>query len=449
MTVFAELPLHMRALAGIGSFALCLAGSTNLVLSYKQRKRSFFACSLILLFWGTWTMQAVSIIAYGRSVGGFWGALTHLPAWSWAAGLSALLIVAAFVTRENLRWRKTHVTPLSIQESFEKLTEGLCYYRAGGQCILVNGKMNQICKELTGHVLLNGEEFSQALAQRALAGQLYFMLSDGKVYTFSGDEVEYEGEMLREIIATDVTEPYGKTELLRKENERLRAFQEELRAYNESMRESVKKEEILRAKMRIHDEMNRLLLTARNAIEAGDGAARQRVLEQWRNNAILLCKESENPGENTSRDMLKDLRVLARSLGMELSVNGTLGEQDDRTLNFMVMATREAVINAAKHGAGKTLGITMEAGEEICVTYVNPVDRKEDASKGKTADAVQGTRAIAADAELGQKHGEAVPETGGLGDLRRRLEAAGGSMETLKEGGEFRLRIKIPRFPVK
>ena len=128
---------------------MALAGAGNLVLSYKQKKRRFLVYSVLLIAVGSIGLQLV------RNT--FDDIALPLPKSGFAVILACATVVAVVTTIRNVRFHRMHITPLSIQESFEKLTEGLCYYRAGGQCILVNGRMQQISRELMGHALLNGE----------------------------------------------------------------------------------------------------------------------------------------------------------------------------------------------------------------------------------------------------------------------------------------------------
>ena len=323
--------------------------------------------------------------------------------------LLGMTVMACWITWNNWQWQRTHVTPFSIQEGFERLTEGLCYYRKGGQCVLVNSRMNELCMELFGHPLMNGEEFANELSPVLTTPR-------GETFLITQKDVSFGKETIKEIVASNVTEYYQKTQLLEEETKRLQGFQEELRKYHAGMRENVRKEEILRAKMNIHDEMNRLLLSTRQAMMSDDPAEREKALLSWKKNALLLCKESE--GSTGAEDVMRDLQVIAESLGVELVLKGSPAVMSEEALGLFVVVTREAMNNAVKHAEAKRVFVEIgENQDRVRIVYKND-GRKPEA-------------------------GKAIRETGGLKNIRQKLEEAGGDVRIQIDEG-FRLAVEIP-----
>lgn len=490
---FVECNSIFRALAATFSLLIVLGSVCNLVLSWKQKKERFFVGAVVTGSMGAFLFQACravsdlqmqseifgerQIVSYEGIIGlGYlaefedisalasatW--LFALPAIVWVAGLSVLVGLSAWLLRANLKWRERHITPLSIQESFEKLTEGLCYYRAGGQCILVNGRMHDVCRELTGHMLLNGEEFEEnilGVRQKemvALGGSecgesideigmerglkeagVIMPLKNGVVQAFSARQIEYHGEMLREIIATDVTDLYAKTLRLKEKNDRLKAFLQELQEYNDNIQDTVRREEILRAKMDIHDEMNRLLLFSRNAAAMGSEEEKRKALLAWKSNALLLCKETEGAqmAGGVATDALRDLGAIARSMGTKLVCVGNLEHASQQAVKLFVLATREALNNAVKHAGARHLFVSVEEDAKgMTVTYSNDHAESEEQGSLGTQEKNEGQQ------RKSEKQGNGI-EAGGLKNLRQKLEEAGGVMEVRSEP-EFRLVIWIP-----
>lgn len=58
-----------------------------------------------------------------------------------------------------VRWRKNHISPISIKESADTLPAGICFYEQSGLVSLVNTEMNDLCILSTGKALLNGKDF--------------------------------------------------------------------------------------------------------------------------------------------------------------------------------------------------------------------------------------------------------------------------------------------------
>ncbi|MBR3468379.1 MAG: hypothetical protein IKH28_01550 [Lachnospiraceae bacterium] len=468
---------------------MALAGAGNLVLSYKQKKRRFLVYSVLLIAVGSIGLQLV------RNT--FDGIALPLPKSGFAVILAGATVVAVVTTIRNVRFHRMHITPLSIQESFEKLTEGLCYYRAGGQCILVNGRMQQISRELMGHALLNGEEFAEFAFEsgkkvenndgganreseegensakigesarsetNARTGQI-ITLRDGRVKEFSERKVIFEKEEATELVAADVTDLFEKTKRLQAENERLRAFQKSLLELHTAQMDTVRREEILKAKMSIHDEMNRLLLSTRNAMQSKDSSEKQKAVMAWKSNALLLCREAQSAA--SVKEAMSDLGVVAASLGISLDMQDTPHIVGENALGLFVLATREAMVNAVKHADAKKLIIhiaeatsqtegvgqetsaqTEENGKRETPTQIEESGNKE--SVNGNTDKVSN----ASDRNLrnfwiityendGKVPVGPVQEAGGLANLRQKLEQADGSME-VEAQPHFRLTVRFP-----
>ena len=420
MTPFFEEPVLLRSLMGFWSLLLCLVGAGNVTLSLGQKKRRFFMGILPCLLVGAFLLRVVHV-ASGAGMewngNGRENLLENMTrkALQWRGGgwillLLGMTVLACWITWNNLRWQRTHVTPFSIQEGFERLTEGLCYYRKGGQCVLVNSRMNALCMEISGHPLMNGEEFARELPPVLTTPR-------GETFLITQKDVLFGKEMIKEIVASNVTEYYQKTQLLEEETKRLQSFQEELRKYHVGMRENVRKEEILRAKMNIHDEMNRVLLSTRQAMMSDDPAEREKALLSWKKNALLLCKESE--GSTGTEDAMRDLQVIADSLGVQLVLKGNPAVMSEEALGLFVVITREAMNNAVKHADAKHVcaEISSMDQERVRIVYYNDGRKPEP--------------------------GMTVKETGGLKNMRQKLEEIGGNVKIQVDEG-FRLEAEIP-----
>ncbi len=88
----------------------------------------------------------------------------------------------------------------------------------------------------------------------------------------------------------------------------------ELSEYYLSIDDTVRRKEILQAKMNIHDEMNRLMLST-VATDSEDTAALDAIFSLWEKNALLLCMESERKAAGHEKSSIE---ALAKALGLRL-----------------------------------------------------------------------------------------------------------------------------------
>ena len=188
-------------------------------------------------------------------------------------------------------------------------------------------------------------------------------MPDGTIKYFFHNPVEFEDKQIHELIAADVTELYKKNELLEQETISLQKMNESLRRYNQNIEETVRKQEILDAKVYIHDEMNRLMLvTTANAETPTTEEDFKEILTLWRNNAILLGTESNQSRVNTD---ITEVNQLAELLGIQL---GWQGEQPwtvpDSIREVFIMVAREAIANAVKHAEAKNITIAIHKNDE-------------------------------------------------------------------------------------
>ena len=334
----------------------------------------------------------------------------HEPILYYVGAIVLLFAGCALLYADIRRWRKKHISPSSIKESIDGLPAGICYYMEGGRCVLTNHRMNKICFSLTGGSLQNGALFYGCVKDKAVHA-----LSDGTAVFFRHRVISHGGMILHELIADDITELYEKNRELRRDNERAERLSANMKAYGETISDTVRRQEILQAKINIHDRMNQMILSTQRAADGPEcDADADNILDMWENQALLLCKEAK-PEE--SSNVVSDLNLLGLVVGTEIVWSGDRVKGDSRALSLFLLAAREAIANAAKHAAAKHI-------------YINIKDKSKSLEAEFKND--------------GTAPRSAVEETGGLLNLRRRLESAGGQMSVSSEG-EFCLSITVPK----
>ena len=75
--------------------------------------------------------------------------------------VNCLLYLKITVPREERQ-----ISRESIRESFDSISTGLCYYWPEGMTKMVNSRMHEICRKLTGLPLSDGQAFWQQIWER-------------------------------------------------------------------------------------------------------------------------------------------------------------------------------------------------------------------------------------------------------------------------------------------
>ena len=361
MTSFEFLSAFTRALFSLWALLLCLTNIGSAALATVKKRFRFTAVALLLFAPAYFMWQVVFDFHLCVETGGVSSVtetLCSLPWGCWFAALAVLTLSAALLLGFNIRYDKTYITPGTIKLYLDKMPCGICCWRENGRVLFSNICMNELCKTVTNSALLNGNQFRDAVS-----GGIHTV--DGRVWRFACNEIELDGERLFEMIASDITAEYAKTQTLERDKAELSRLNNELRNYYLSIDDSVKRREILQAKMNIHDEMNRLMLST-VAADKADTQSLNNIFSLWEQNALLLCMEANGKADVQQSDTVD---LLADALGISIKWRGALPQTlsgGQRELFFYT--AQEAVINAVKHAQATEVEISFEQsdGALIC-----------------------------------------------------------------------------------
>ncbi len=334
-----------------------------------------------------------------------------------------LLLLAAAETlllRALQRQKETILTPMYAKVSLDALPDGICFFQADGHPLLVNTQMNRISAELFGQTILNAAVFWNSL--QSGKGNAVFLRSeptvllqtkDAKVWDFRIRTLTVRRAEIRELIAYDVTTQYRLSEELDARNDSLRRVNERLRRYSREVERSTTESEILSAKLRVHDNVGRSLLAFRSYLEQPEGKRdRDKLLLLWRQTVAILKNEA-SPAKQCSDWEL--LCKAAQSVDVQIVQDGQLPE-NDRERAVIIAAVHECLTNTVKHANGNELYLKLSSSETVLTAQLS---------------------------NNGLPPAGTICETGGLRNLRRMVEAAGGTMKT-EAVPRFLLRIELP-----
>ena len=412
MTAFYDLPVPVQNLTSFWALLICLCCIAETILLFRQKRRLLSAAAGLCFFGEYFVLhvcrEGTKLRLHGR-VNPFAMRVLLFPSVAFLAACLLITLFCILLYRNISSWQKTHIAASSIKESMDGLPAGVCFYLEDGRCIFSNHRMNYVCFSLLGHTLQNGALFYESIKENPIHA-----LSDGSAVSFRHRLLTYKGVPLHELIADDITELYEKSEKLRADNERIRKLTESMKVYSETITDTVRRQEILQAKINIHDEMNRMILVTERSLHEEDPSERQEILRMWQNQALLLCMEADSHKNNST---VADLNALAAAIGIRLIWDGTPTVRDPAVLSLFLAAAREAMTNAAKHAQAETLCISVkEDAASLCASFTND----------------------------GKKPDRPVFESGGLLNLRRRLEAVGGQMKVETEP-IYCLNVVIPK----
>jgi len=367
MTRFYELPDTLRGLICAWVIIVFILGIWNAMRAVQMKKKLHISISVAILFTVYLTLQVIADIAHrqegGRSakISIFSGNICVI--W-WLLFIGMITAISISLASFFGKWKEDHITQMSVKDSIDRLQAGLCYWEDGGRIILSNQYMDELCFLLTGEILLNGENFYRTIDSECMS------LPDGSIKLFLHTLVNFNDKKIHELIAADVTELYKKNEILEQKTKDLQKMNENLKRYNQSMEEIVRKQEILDAKIYIHDEMNRLMLLTTAATETLLSEEEfRRALTLWRNNAILLGSNAERNKESLDTS---EIDKLAKLLGINLSFVGEFPKNiSSETRELFVAALREAIANAVKHADAKNVTVEMNCENHYLTVVIS------------------------------------------------------------------------------
>lgn len=307
----------------------------------------------------------------------------------------------------------------AVKESIDNLPTGICCYRPGGSVKLKNRTMETLSFELFGESLMDGEGFWRALTSGE--GRAEWIetgptpaarFADGTVRRFQRFTIEIDGMMLFEIIAGDLTAEYDRSALLSAKRERVSAMVERQRALDREIGGMIREREILVLKTRIHDDLGRALLSGRQYLDHPDTVSRGELQRLWAQSVHILRHE----GPDEWHDSYENALETARILGLTLTIQGE--PPKERNAGALISeALVTCLMNALRHAGADT--VTAQLGET---------------PEGYRAEITNN----------GAPPSGEIAETGGLADLRRQVEHAGGAMH-IQSAPRFLLTITMPR----
>ncbi len=439
---FIDAPLYARQIV-IVSFIITLVLSiiglfTAVRLCRKRRlvvaSSIAFAFSFASVFL---TMRGSYRYRVGLSVFEPSYAVLMLPFWLHCAVSVALFVLISLTLVYAVWWRGMHLSPLSIKESAESLPAGICFYEESGLVRLLNNEMNRLCILSVGKALLNGTDFWQRIASGEVEDGCVSLergekpiveYEDGKVISFKRYAHDIDGRTVYEVVASDISERYRHTKELEKKLIELRERSRRLVAYGEGVEALMKEKELLAAKIRIHDDMGKILLaTKRKLSQPMTQAERKELVWFWRTELSAL----RNTKKRTVKNNLEVIMDAARLVGVDIDFRGDIPKTGTSNERMLTAAMHECLTNTVSHANGRKMMVVSTNGSNVS---------RSGLENGLASGCESYTIRISNDGEAPK--GEIV-EGGGLSGLRSLVERENGTM-TITSLPRFELVIEMP-----
>ena len=318
--------------------------------------------------------------------------------------------------------RKNRITLMSIKEATDSLPMGILCYVPNGRILLVNPAMERFCKTLTGELLADGANFAEKLhTGEFLQGcqvidtpkTVVIRLSDNTVWTVTEDIIPYEDVPIRAIMVSDITDAYRKTQELKKMQERVLAQSAKLVKTNQEIVALTAEQELLAAKVKIHDELGQNLLSIKRLILSGCGTESEKedMMNRFHKNIDFL-----KGGADAAPDEYELMIGTAKRLGVDVAVSGDL-PQTEPMKHIIATGIHECFTNTLRHAHGNRLNIRIAEDENLLT---------------------------AAFTNNGDPPAGEIYEKGGLQLLRALVEKAGGQM-TVSASPDLSITIELPK----
>ena len=342
-----------------------------------------------------------------------------------------VLMIIAGIEIYTWRWVSREIrkrlTPSSLQEGLDQLPDGLLLCTDEGVLLLVNRKMQDIMFNIFGensYGRINANIINKDnLLQRGIkvidneSGYM-IILNDKTVWSIKEFDMPADDNTLvsdrrvgmKEILAYDVTELYEKRRELENRNEHLAKVNSQIREYSKILDKSIREQEMLTAKIRLHDDVGRCLLALR-AYLSNDNGDRKKLVELWKTTVSILKMESERI-ETDNRMTILD--KAAAAVGVSIIYDGDIPKEME---NLCATAIHECLTNTVKHADGTKLFVSFRGDVNEFVFEIT--------NDGKPPE-------------------NEIKETGGLHNLRRIVELEGLIME-IESLPRFVLRIRNER----
>ena len=369
---FLDLPTSSQKVILVFIFLITITSLCNVFLSIVRRTKIVIptVSSFIFVFS---SLALITLLAFikkedGESYAKICLFFASAPLFLFILLIIVFLIFIIFVFFRILYLQNTQVSKRSIKESFDNLPSGICFFEENGLLRLTNYKINSLYKMMFHKPLLNGIQFCEELTncfnnnfKTIKKGDNQIKKINDKVYSFNLVEHFINGNKYYELLAIDVTQSYKLSLELKEKQKELLDFNKRIRDYSDNIEKYIIDKEILDAKIHIHDELGKLLLTTSKCLSSNLSLKEKtELLKMWDTNLIAFNNMKNDYVYNTYKELYK----VAKSIGVDLIIKGNK-PNESISKKIVITAILECITNTVKHAKGTHVLVNIKEDNEI------------------------------------------------------------------------------------
>ena len=314
-----------------------------------------------------------------------------------------------------MRLKRRHFGFNVIKESFDQLPTATCFFDSTGGVVLCNRRMYELSQYLLHRSIQYLAEAEQALASPpdgvvpiAHAENTY-QFPDQTIWKFEKRIVtDRYKETYTQLTAADVTQLHEALTQFAIDNHKLAQDAEKLKELSKTVEAVAREKEALAAKSAMHDSLASCITVTKQFLAGDlDRISAEVVLREWEK-SIAFRDSVLEPAKDS-------LYHAAKSSGVTIRITGKIPDGDMSELIYTAMQV--CLTNAVQYAKATELAACIRENDDNVTVMIR--------NNGKQPE-------------------QPVREGGGLTNLRRRIEAAGGTMR-IQSLPEFILCIEIPK----
>ena len=314
-----------------------------------------------------------------------------------------------------MRLKRRHFGFNVIKESFDQLPTATCFFDSTGGVVLCNRRMYELSQYLLHSSIQYLAEAEQALASPpdgvvpiAHAENTY-QFPDQTIWKFEKRIVtDRYKETYTQLTAADVTQLHQALTQFAIDNHKLAQDAEKLKELSETVEAVAREKEALAAKSAMHDSLASCITVTKQFLAGDlDRISAEVVLREWEK-SIAFRDSVLEPAKDS-------LYHAAKSSGVTIRITGKIPDGDMSELIYTAMQV--CLTNAVQYAKATELTACIRENDDNVTVMIR--------NNGKQPE-------------------QPVREGGGLTNLRRRIEAAGGTMR-IQSFPEFILCMEIPK----
>ncbi len=314
-----------------------------------------------------------------------------------------------------MRLKRRHFRFNVIKESFDQLPTATCFFDSTGGVVLCNRRMYELSQYLLHSSIQYLAEAEQALASPpdgvvpiAHAENTY-QFPDQTIWKFEKRIVtDRYKETYTQLTAADVTQLHEALTQFAIDNHKLAQDAEKLKELSKTVEAVAREKEALAAKSAMHDSLASCITVTKQFLAGDlDRISAEVVLREWEK-SIAFRDSVLEPAKDS-------LYHAAKSSGVTIRITGKIPDGDMSELIYTAMQV--CLTNAVQYAKATELAACIRENDDNVTVMIR--------NNGKQPE-------------------QPVREGGGLTNLRRRIEAAGGTM-CIQSLPEFILCIEIPK----